>query len=396
MHGIPPRLGAAIATYLYEQALTIPGVDRELHKLAVGVANDTIDFRKALNAAYDLLPPNDDVPDIEAYTDALENRLLDEIVGMRNADRVQSYNIRFRPDTNPALASRLRLDLNVAPDLTTLKHLMSGRDSTGGEIAGKLIRKNSVAFIPIVWSPAKEVSIAFALAGSDERIGILDAHRAAVEAGMQRVAEICGRIRSTHGNESSDVTWVTFDHWQSKSGDPLLHTHAILLNSAHSRTSGRVGSVDSYVLPYKSAELRQAYNRPLADGLYRLGIDAWFDENSRLTRIGNIPEALVSEFSQRNQRISALAREYANEKGKDFDSLSKPVQRKLTTAASYASRQQDQGHISSPEELRSRAQAKGWTIPELFATMPTGRYHRQHEEMDWDDDIKPNRNMPSL
>ncbi len=396
MHGVPPGLGAAVATYLYEQAITVPGIDRELHKLAVAVANETLDFRKALNAAYDLLPPNDDVPDIEAYTDVLENRLLDEIVGMRNPDRVQSYNVRVRPDTNPALASRLRLDLNVVPDLTTLKHLMSARDSIGNEIAGKLIRKNSVAFLPIVWSPAKEVSVAFALAGSNERAGILRAHRAAVESGMQKVAEISGRIRSTHGNEHSDVTWITFDHWQSKSGDPLLHTHAILLNSAHSRVSGRVGSVDTYVLPYKSAELRQAYNRPLADGLRLMGIDAWYDENTRLARIGNIPEALVSEFSQRNKRIEALAREYASGKGKDFYSLSKPVQRKLTTAASYASRQQDQGHISSPEELRSRAQSKGWTIPALFATMPTGRYHRQHEEIDWEDDLKPNRNMPTL
>ncbi len=385
-----------MAAYLYDQALTIPGVDRKLHMLAAILANGQLSLDAAKNKAYEIVPPTYTVPNQEAYADVLEKRLLDEAVGMADLDRIETYNIRFRSDPNPELVSRLRVDLTNVPDLVTLKNLLAGRDASGDQIHGKVYRKNSVSAIDIVWSPSKDISVAYSLAKPGERASILDVHRRAVDAAMHRVAEITGSCRSNGGiREPGHVFWVAFDHWQSRTGDPLLHTHTTLLNVVLARSSGRITGLDTFRLPHKSRELLEAYNVPLTDGLREIGIDAWYDKEDRVARIRGIPGDVTKELSRRGELVKKAASEYAEANGADFTAISKSAQRKFERVAVVASRKTDAAH-GSEVEWRTRAQAKGWTIPELFATMPTGRYHRQHEEMDWDDDLKPNRNMPNL
>ncbi len=398
MLAFSPSRGRQHAAYLYEQSLTIPGTDRELHKLAVALANDAMGLADALDEAYRVVRKGlDGMPDNSAWYDGLEQRLQDEAISIRlDPNRVSDYNIRLRQNTNPELVSRLRIDLRVVPDLKTLGNLMAANDTTGSRVADRVIRKNSVAFHDIVWSPAKEISIAYALANPSERGEILRVHREAVDTAMEKVEIIVGQVRTKGNRETADTTWIIFDHWQSRSGDPMLHSHAILLNIALSRATGVMGGLNTFILPYKSNELREAYNKPLAEGLRRIGIDAWYDSDRRLARVHGIPDDLVEAFSQRREIALELARGYAQAKGRNFDDLPKSVQRELTNAATMASRKKEDSTKGNESEWRSRAQANGWSIPELFATMPTGRYHRQHEEMDWDDDIKPNRNMPSL
>jgi len=131
---------------------------------------------------------------------------------------------------------------------------------------------------------------------------------------------------STYTNATdSTVVAAAFDHWDSRAGDPQLHTHVVVLNRAQAVSDGGWRTLDSKTLFRATVGLSELYNAILADRLFAdLG---WTWEPRQRARsaapaweVAGVPESLMDEFSQRAHQIEAaterLVKEFADSLGR--------------------------------------------------------------------------------
>ncbi len=92
----------------------------------------------------------------------------------------------------------------------------------------------TVAGFDLTFSPPKSVSVAWALADEPTRERIHAAHRQALEQVIAYAERQVFATRIGHGGVVSEdvrgVVATAFDHWDSRAGDPQLHTHVVVLN----------------------------------------------------------------------------------------------------------------------------------------------------------------------
>ena len=95
-----------------------------------------------------------------------------------------------------------------------------------------------VAGFDLTFSPAKSVSVAWALADEATKAVIYDCHRRAIETVLAYgEAEVFRSRSGTNGVVEEDVTGVvaaSFTHWASRADDPQLHDHVVIWNRAKS------------------------------------------------------------------------------------------------------------------------------------------------------------------
>ena len=201
------------------------------------------------------------------------------------------------------------------PTPEQIDHIKAARTVTGamtssGDVLAKLnATKAPIAYVDLVWSADKTVSVAWALAPTEaERAMILTAHRDAVNAAMRYVEERIGFIRKgkagRDGIEAGAVTWMTFHHYTSRptaqvdrtdahgtgytvnqevplnDPDPQLHTHVTLLNAVMT-DSGRIGSLDLDNLDGLVKEFGGVYQAFAAHNLRQHGIEVALDPRYR-------------------------------------------------------------------------------------------------------------------
>ncbi|TDD65416.1 hypothetical protein E1262_25410 [Jiangella aurantiaca] len=91
-----------------------------------------------------------------------------------------------------------------------------------------------VSGFDVTFSPPKSVSVMWALADHGVREQIYEAHRAAVADVIATIEREVARTRiGTNGVaqvETAGVIAAAFDHWDSRAGDPQLHTHVVIAN----------------------------------------------------------------------------------------------------------------------------------------------------------------------
>jgi conjugative relaxase-like TrwC/TraI family protein len=170
----------------------------------------------------------------------------------------------------------------------------------------------SVAGFDLTFSVPKSVSVAWALADEPTRARIHTAHRRAIEAVIAYGEAQVFATRTGHaGSVSEDVRGVVgtaFDHWDSRSGDPQLHTHVVVLNRVQSVADGRWRSLDSKALFHAAVGMSELYNGLLADELTRDLGWVWAPEQRRRSpvpkwEVEGVPADLRGEFSQRSTAI---------------------------------------------------------------------------------------------
>jgi conjugative relaxase-like TrwC/TraI family protein len=180
----------------------------------------------------------------------------------------------------------------------------------------------TVAGFDLTFSAPKSVSVAWALADEATRERIHAAHRAAIE---DVIAYAERRIFATRtgagGVVSQDVRGViaaAFDHWDSRAGDPQLHTHVVVLNRVQAVSDGGWRTLDSKALFRSTVGLSELYNAVLAD---RLTADlGWAWKPRRRTRsaapaweVARVPDTLMDEFSQRAHQIETATEHLVGE-----------------------------------------------------------------------------------
>ncbi|GAA3623619.1 hypothetical protein GCM10022236_27500 [Microlunatus ginsengisoli] len=192
-------------------------------------------------------------------------------------------------------------------------------------------RREAVAGYDLVFTPVKSVAVLWGIGSESTRRAIFDAHTAAVADCLNWLETNAAFTRTgDKGQAQIDVTGVTaavFHHWDSRAGDPDLHTHVAVSNKVQG-ADGTWRSLDGRPLFAAAVSLSERYNTRIEDELRdRLGVT--FTERAsdgepgrRLVReVDGIPADLLVAFSKRRQGIEGvyadLVREYRNAHGRE-------------------------------------------------------------------------------
>jgi conjugative relaxase-like TrwC/TraI family protein len=199
------------------------------------------------------------------------------------------------------------------------RRLFAWRHPDTGAQLGRAPRSDAMPAWDLVLRPVKDVAVLYGLGDDRTRRASRQAHQVGVQAAVAYLDSQVGTRRGRGGAEhvgGSGLVAVGFTHRISRAGDPLLHTHLIIIN----RTQGPDGvwrTLDSRdLLAHRLAAdaiYRAAYQRELSR---TLGIE-WGDADRWGNRaIVGMPQDLVRQFSKRHEQITAELERLQREEGK--------------------------------------------------------------------------------
>jgi conjugative relaxase-like TrwC/TraI family protein len=162
----------------------------------------------------------------------------------------------------------------------------------------------------LTFSAPKSVSVLWALAPETTRKQIEQAHNEAVLQTLQYVELVAGLTRRGKGGaikEHADVLLATFFHGASRSQDPALHTHAVLINLGlrQDGTTGALRTLEVFQCKMRAGAL---YRRTLAQRLTQR-LDLTLDPEQVGFHVRGVPKALCHAFSKRSRAIRKLMQE---------------------------------------------------------------------------------------
>ncbi|TAJ35346.1 MAG: hypothetical protein EPO55_25825, partial [Reyranella sp.] len=178
----------------------------------------------------------------------------------------------------------------------------------------------AVAGFDLTFTAPKSASVLWALADPDIQAMVAAAHRAAVR---DALAFLQDRALFTRVGRNSIAQVPTrgmvaalFDHWDTRTGDPNLHTHVVVANKVQG-LDGVWRSLDSRALHHAAVAVSELYDDLLADRLttaldqnvgHRGGSSwGWRDRGPRRTpafELDAVPDDLLGEFSTRSAAIA--------------------------------------------------------------------------------------------
>jgi conjugative relaxase-like TrwC/TraI family protein len=189
--------------------------------------------------------------------------------------------------------------------------------------------RRAVAGFDLTFSVPKSVSVLWGLSPRSVQDQILQTHQDAVNATLGWLEELvihtrAGRNGVAHVG-SRGVMAAAFDHWESRAGDPQLHTHVVIANRIQRITDGAWVTVDSRTLYKAAVAASEHYNGLLFDALKRdLGTDTDIRNPLATThnpgaQLTGIDDVLIREFSNRSrlidQETDRLVAEWTNSHG---------------------------------------------------------------------------------
>ena len=186
--------------------------------------------------------------------------------------------------------------------------------------------RHAVAGFDLTFSVPKSVSVLWAVADASTQERIADAHHAAVADVIdffeREVAATRAGISDSDGAVAqvsvAGVAAVAYDHFDSRAGDPQLHTHVVVANKVLTVMDGRWRSLDGRPVFSSVTGLSAHYNALLADRLScDIGIgwelrERGADRNPQW-EIAGISDELIAEFSSRTREIELKKHELIGE-----------------------------------------------------------------------------------
>ncbi|OSM42070.1 hypothetical protein BCY76_016700 [Nesterenkonia sp. PF2B19] len=179
-------------------------------------------------------------------------------------------------------------------------------------------RRRAVAGFDFTFSVPKSASVLWAVADAGTQALIAQAHHAAV---AEVVAFMESEVAATRTGATArdgavaqvDVTGLiatAYDHYDSRAGDPHLHTHVVVSNKVQTVLDGKWRSLDGRPLHASVVALSEMHEAIFADHLTRMLGVGWECREMGRDRnpswaITTVPEDLVSEFSTRSRHIDA-------------------------------------------------------------------------------------------
>jgi conjugative relaxase-like TrwC/TraI family protein len=162
----------------------------------------------------------------------------------------------------------------------------------------------------VVFTPCKSASIIWGLGGEEARQQMAAIHTEAVRLTIERAEREVAFTRAGAGGvrqlDTTGLVVTTFDHFDSRDGDPNLHTHAVIANKVQG-VDGKWRALDARVLHKAMVSLSEYYDATFE----RLASEAGYTFETRM-RAGNkravreiagVSEDLIATFSTRRKAI---------------------------------------------------------------------------------------------
>lgn len=176
--------------------------------------------------------------------------------------------------------------------------------------------RRAVAGYDFTFSLPKSASVLWGIADAATQARIAEAHHAAVAEVVAFMERELAATRSGATSRDGAVAQVevagliatAFDHFDSRAGDPQLHTHVVVSNKVRTVFDGKWRLLDGRPLHAATVALSELHNAVFADHLTRaLGV-GWERRNRGADRnpvwaVATVPEDLVAEFSSRSRHI---------------------------------------------------------------------------------------------
>lgn len=263
----------------------------------------------------------------------------------------------------------------------------SGRASDANQLAEstKQTRKD-VAGFDLTFTIPKDASVLWALGDPEVKEAITRAHNAALAATIEYMERHVLQTRAGHSGVAKvgarGIIAGQWDHWDSRDGDPHLHSHVVVSNKVQRASDGKWVTIDSRALFKNTVRLSEVHQNLFLDEMSRrLGV-RWKERpytaaNAVVPEIEGFPRELRELFSSRDANISEIVaqrvKEFVAEHGRE---PSKSERHAIHDAAWRASRQ-PKPKVLAPladkcELWRKQAVDAGFTIDEVFASS-TGR-----------------------
>ncbi len=237
-----------------------------------------------------------------------------------------------------------------------------------GAALGRAWRSDAVTGHDLTFSAPKSVSALWALGDDATAAQVRAAHAAAVEAALGFLeAHASFSRRGRDGVEqiaTAGYAAALFEHTTSRTGDPQLHTHGLVVNKVRC-PDGVWRTIDGYEVFHHKKAAGALYQAALRTELAtRLGIAFELVSEHGQAEIAGVPDELLAAWSTRTQAVMADAIPTIAEAE---EALGRPVsaaeRTRIVKTAVLATRPPKDHHV--PEAgLRSRwreqAHALGW------------------------------------
>ena len=167
--------------------------------------------------------------------------------------------------------------------------------------------RTPVAGFDLTFSPPKSFSALWGVADAGTQSSLAQAHHAAMRDTLNLLERQVAATRVGHGGVASipvrGVIGAAFDHYDTRAGDPQLHTHVVVSNKVQG-VDGKWRTLDSRTLHKATVALSASYNAFLADHATRLVGVSWVPVRRRSSQftgweINGVPAELLAEFSRR-------------------------------------------------------------------------------------------------
>lgn len=204
-------------------------------------------------------------------------------------------------------------DGSIHPDTGAPLGRPHGQPTIAQNTQGQIGTRHAVAGFDLTFSVPKSVSVLWALSPRGLQDRILQTHHDAVSATLEWLEELVIHTRAGRNGVAyvgaCGAIAAAFDHWESRAGDPQLHTHMVIANRVQRITDGAWVTLDSRTLYKAAVAASEHYNGLLFDALHRcLGTDTETRQPAATTRnpspqLTGIDETLIREFSHRSRLI---------------------------------------------------------------------------------------------
>jgi len=173
--------------------------------------------------------------------------------------------------------------------------------------------KSAVAGYEVVFGPPKSVSVAWALGDDVTRERIVGLHRQAVKDTLTHLETNAVFTREGNWGEAQvDIQGITaaiFEHWDSRCGDPHLHTHVPISCKVKRSGDGAWTTLDTRTIHASAVVMSEFYNSRLRD-LFRDHGASWaerptdgIDLKRPVWEVDGVPSELLIGFSQRARQV---------------------------------------------------------------------------------------------
>lgn len=176
--------------------------------------------------------------------------------------------------------------------------------------------RSAVAGYDYTFSLPKSASVLWGVADAGLQSLIVEAHHLAVAEVLDYMEREVAATRvgaSVHDGavaqvDTFGVTATAYDHYDSRSSDPHLHTHVVISNKVRTVHDGKWRSLDGRPLHAATVALSEMHEAVIADHLTRLLGVSWEARDRGRDRnpawaISTVSEALMAEFSSRSRQI---------------------------------------------------------------------------------------------